>query len=208
MHKYTEEERAFLKEFVPGHSHLEITEEFKRRFSCEITVGQIASSIKRYNLNTGRTGRFPKGNIPVNKGTHPPTVGRMGETQFKKGHLPHNTKPLGYERISKDGYIEIKINENPDKNKGEKFFKAKHHIVWEKVNGKIPKGYIVIFLDGNPLNCAIENLALISRAEHLQMIRRNLRSDIPEFTKTGVLIAKASILTKAKAKRKRDRNDS
>ena len=127
----------------------------------------------------------------------------MGETQFKKGNLPHNTKPLGYERISKDGYIEIKINENPDKNKGEKFFRAKHHIVWEKANGKIPKGYIVIFLDGNPLNCAIENLALISRSEHLQMIRRNLRSEVPEFTKTGVLIARAGVLTKAKAKRKR-----
>ena len=68
IHKYTEEEKAYLREFVPGHSHKEITEEFNRRFSADITVGQIKGSIKRYNLNTGRTGRFEKGHITHNKG--------------------------------------------------------------------------------------------------------------------------------------------
>ncbi len=204
-HKYSEEERAFLREFVPGHSHKEITEEFNRNFSANITVTQIASSIKRYNLNTGRTGRFEKGHEPANKGTHPKSVGRMIETQFKKGNLPHNTKPMGYERITRDGYIEVKVSERPNRKTGERNFIPKHRLIWEQINGPIPKGYIVIFLDGNSLNCVIENLALISRAEHLQMTRKGLRSEIPQFTETGVLIARASVIANEKNKRKKEK---
>ena len=203
MHKYSEEERAFLRWFVPGHSHKEITEEFNRRFCTNITVSQIAGSIKRYNLNTGRTGRFEKGNIPANKGTHPQTVGRMAETQFKKGQLPHNTKPMGYERVTKDGYIEVKIAERPNRNTGEKNFKAKHHLIWEEINGPVPKGYILIFLDGNPKNCVLENISLVSRAEHLQMTRQKLRSTVPQLTETGVLIARASVLSKKQQNKRR-----
>lgn len=206
MHKYTQEEKDFLREFVSGHSHKEITEEFNRRFKQNISVSQIKGSIKRYGLNTGRTGRFEKGQIPHNKGTHPPTVGRMGETQFKKGHAPHNTKPLGYERISKDGYIEVKVCEKPDKSKGEKFFKAKHRIVWEQVHGKIPKGHNIVFLDGDKLNCDISNLALVNRAEHLAMTRLKLRTDVSKFTETGVLIARAEVLKNKKIKERRKNN--
>lgn len=203
MHKYTQEEKEFLREYVPGHSHKEITEEFNRRFSENITVSQIRGSIKRYGLNTGRTGRFEKGQIPHNKGTHPPTVGRMAETQFKKGNSPHNTKPLGYERLSKDGYIEIKVCENPDKSKGEKHFKAKHRIVWEQVHGEIPKGHNIVFLDGDKLNCDISNLALVNRAEHLAMTRLKLRTDKQELTETGVLIARLSVLGNKRKKEKK-----
>ena len=203
IHKYTEEEKEFLRKFVPGHSHKEITEEFNRKFAENLTVSQIKGSIKRYGLNTGRTGRFEKGQIPHNKGTHPPTVGRMGETQFKMGHTPHNTKPLGYERISKDGYIEVKVCEKPDKSKGEKFFKAKHRIVWEEKNGEIPKNHLIIFLDGNPLNCDINNLALINRAEHLAMTRLKLRTNVSKLTETGVLIARAEVLKNKKINERR-----
>lgn len=200
-HKYTEEEHAFLRSYVPGHTYQEIIAEYNSRFTEPITASRLSSYIGNHKINTGKTGRFEKGHIPANKGTHPKTVGRMGETQYKKGNLPHNTKPIGYERITKNGYIEVKIAERPNRKTGEKNFKAKHHLVWEKVNGPVPKGYILIFLDGNPKNYDIENLALISRAEHLQMIRQNLRSNVPEFTETGMLIARASVLSK-KAKEK------
>lgn len=129
----------------------------------------------------------------------------MSETQFKKGQLPHNTKPMGYERITKDGYIEVKIAERPNRKTGEKNFILKHRLIWEQTNGPIPKGYNVIFLDGNPLNCVIENLAIISKAEHLQMTRKNLRSEIPQFTETGILIARAGVIASEKLKRKKEK---
>ena len=208
IHKYTEEEKAFLAEFVPGHSHKEITEEFNQRFLTHITVGQIASSIKRYGLNTGRTGQFQKGHIPANKGTHPKTVGRMGETQYKKDNLPHTTKPIGYERISKDGYIEVKIAMRRSDTGNKNNFVAKHRLIWEQANGPIPNDCKVIFLDGNKRNFAIENLALVTNAENLELTRNGLRSENLSLAETGLLVAKSIVKTREAKKRKKENKNA
>lgn len=205
-HKYTAEENAFLREFIPGHTYKEIAEAYNEKFNEPITVSRVKGYMGNHKINNGLTGRFEKGHIPANKGTHPPTVGRMAETQFKKGNLPHNTKPLGYERITKDGYIEVKVRERPDKeNKIWSCFELKHRFVWRQAHGPIPKGHDITFLDGDKQNCSLENLALISNAENLQMMRKGLRSETPELTKTGILIAKAGIAS-ANAKRKGKQN--
>ena len=72
-------------------------------------------------------------------------------------------------------------------------WKLKHRLNWEKVHGEIPKGRKIIFLDGNRLNCDVNNLAMVTHAEHVEMQRRNLRSEHPEMTETGVLIAKINV---------------
>ena len=195
-HRYTQEERDFLRKFIPGHTLKEIVAEYNARFEDQITESRVKGYMANHKLNNGLTGRFKKGHIPANKGTHPPTRGRMAETQFKRGHLPHNTKPIGYERISKDGYTEVKVKMRPSNPKCNDNFKLKHRLVWEKEYGPIPEGHIVIFLDGDKGNFDISNLALISRDEHAQMAKQGLRSTIPEVTKTGVLIAKLSIKRK------------
>lgn len=43
-----------------------------------------------------------------------------------------------------------------------------HHVVWEEHNGPIPAGHKVCFKDGNHLNCAIENLELLSNSEQVR----------------------------------------
>lgn len=193
MHKYTDEERAFLREFVPGHSHKEITEEFNSRFPEKVTVGQIKGSIKRYGLNTGRTGRFEKGHATHNKGKKGVCAKGCEKTWFEKGRLPHNTKPIGYERVTRDGYIEVKVAMRPGDTENGHNFVPKHRLVWEEVNGPIPKGHKIIFLDGDKENCTIENLAIVTCAEQLEITRKGLRSDVREFTKTGILIARAGV---------------
>lgn len=40
-----------------------------------------------------------------------------------------------------------------------------HRWLWEQHHGKIPKSYVVVFRDGNKLNCTIENLACMSKSE-------------------------------------------
>lgn len=42
----------------------------------------------------------------------------------------------------------------------------RHRRLWEEHNGPIPKGYVVKFIDGNPMNAEIENLRCISRSQH------------------------------------------
>ncbi len=201
MRRYTEAEKKFLYEFVPGHSYKEIKDAFDAKFSEPISTGQIKSFIGNNKLNTGRTGRFEKGNVPHNKGTHPPTVGRMGETQFKNGHLPHNTKPIGYERITRDGYIEVKIKMRPSGPNCNDNFILKQRLVWEQIYGSIPDGHKITFLDGDKTNCNIENLILVSNEELLEANRKRLLSIHPSLNGTGILIAKTSIAIRKVRKR-------
>ena len=203
-HKYTEDEHEFLQSFIPGHTYKEIVAEYNKRFLDRITESRLKGYMSNHKIKNGLTGRFKKGQVPYNKGKKGVCAKGCEKTWFTKGNLPPNTKPVGYERITKDGYIEVKIKIRPSKPNCNDNFKAKHHIVWEEAYGEIPKGYKLIFLDGNKQNCSLENLALITNAEHLQMTRYGLRSEIAQITKTGVLIARASVtLQKAKKKRKK-----
>ena len=78
---------------------------------------------------------------------------------FQKGLVPHNSKYDGYERIGKDGFIEVRISHGK--------FVLKHRYEWEKVNGKIPPNHILRCVDGNQLNTDPSNWKLISRAENM-----------------------------------------
>ena len=201
-HKYTEEEHSFLREFIPGHSYKEIIAAYNKRFDDTMTETRLKGYMANHKIQNGLTGRFKKGKVPYHKGKKGICSPGCEKTWFKKGNLPHTTKPVGYERITKDGYIEVKIKMRPSHPDCNDNFKAKHRIVWEEANGPIPKGYKLTFLDGNKQNCSLENLALITNAEHLQMVRQGLRSSNPQITETGILIAKAGVASQ-KAKRKR-----
>ncbi len=203
-HRYTEEEHEFLRNFIPGHTYKEIVAAYNQKFSEPITESRVKGYMANHKIKNGLTGRFKKGNIPFNKGKKGVCAKGCEKTWFTNGHLPHNTKPIGYERITKDGYTEVKIKMRPSRAGCGDNFKGKHHIVWEKAYGPVPKGYKITFLDGNKKNCVLENLALITNAEHLQMTRRGLRSEIPQITETGILIARAGIASQ-KAKKKNNR---
>jgi hypothetical protein len=106
------------------------------------------------------------------------------KTVYKKNthELPVNT-----ERIRRSGYIFIKVSMTGPK---EMRWQEKHHWIWEQANGKIPEGMHIIFLDRNPLNCTLENLAMISRAENLIMSQYGLHTDNPEATLAGIAVVK------------------
>lgn len=65
-----------------------------------------------------------------------------------------------------------------------------HRLVWEKHNGSIPNGYIVHHKDEDKLNWDIDNLELMSRADHVDAHREILgRKGIKVIaTKDGVEI--------------------
>lgn len=116
------------------------------------------------------SGSFKKGHIPWNKGV----TGYMGanRTSFKTGNLPHNTRKLYSERVNKDGLIEIKVDTNK--------WISKHRYIWEQYHKReVPKGKVVIFLDGDNRNFDVDNLKLISRGALLILNRqyRNILKD-------------------------------
>lgn len=194
-HEYTQEERAFIERYVPGHSYADIQKAFNEKFGWEISIGQIKSYIGNHHLNTGRTGCFEKGHIPMNKGKKMPeeVYEKVKRTMFKKGNMPKQYRPVGSERVDKDGYIVVKIKD-PD------VWVPKHRHIWESKHGSIPSGHIVIFKDGNNRNFDIDNLLMISRAENLIMNHTGLNSCDAELKETAVNIAKLKIKT-SKAKK-------
>jgi hypothetical protein len=137
---------------------------FSERFGRNVSPVNLHALRKRKGWKTGRTGCFPKGHEPFNKGKPHPTRGRAAETQFKKGGLPHNTKWLGHERVSKDGYVELSIAEtNPHTGYGRRYV-LKHRHMWEQANGPIPENHALKCLDGNKQNCDPSNWEAVPRA--------------------------------------------
>lgn len=183
MHKYSEEEKTFMREFIPGHKYIEIQSAFIKKFGWDIKVSQIKSYMANNKINSGTKGYFPKGHVPANKGTK---GGGWEPTQFKKGSIPPNRLPIGSERIdSKDGYVYVKIQDGHlNKN-----WKQKHVLIWEQHNGLVPKGHNVIFGDRNNRNFEPNNLILVTKQQMLVLNRHKLIQNDAELTKTGLIIA-------------------
>jgi hypothetical protein len=127
--------------------------------------------------NIGAQSRFPKGHVPANKGLRRPgyAPGRMKETQFQKGVRQGVAvrlyKPVGTERISKDGYLERKANDDmPLQSR----WRAVHLIEWEKANGPLPKGYAICFVNGDKTDRRLDNYGLISRGDLSPALKRTI----------------------------------
>ena len=97
--------------------------------------------------------------------------------QFKKGATNHSLA-VDSETISKNGYTLIKVAE-PNT------WKYKKIVIWEKVNGKVPKDFILTLIDSNLNNVVIENLELISRVE-LLIRNKNGYNAAPEELKPAI----------------------
>ena len=189
MHRYSEEQKEFIITNNYGKYSKELAEMFNQYFNTNITAKEIAYFRKNNKLKSGLTGQFKKGNVPHNKYKKQveymskEAIERTKKTRFKKGNKPKNYRPVGSERITKDGYIEVKV---ADPNKWE----TKNKIIYKQYYGDIPKGHKVIYADGNKLNNDINNLILVSDNEELIMNKHKLRTENIELTKTGYLIAK------------------
>lgn len=175
--KWTQEEIDILSSLYPNHYAREIAGILGRGISsihCKAQSLGLESSrekIQRTGYEASKSpasiaARFKNGSVPLNKGkkVSPEIYAKMQPTMFKKGHSPVNHREVGSERINVDGYIEIKVAE-PNR------WRLKHRVIWEQVNGTIPRGYNVQFKNHNPQDCRIENLYLISKAE--QMAKEN-----------------------------------
>ena len=81
-HKWSNEERSYLKEICYDRSYKEIAMLTSDKFNYGFTPQKIKSAIQRYGLTTGRN------------------------SYFEKGHISESRKPIGSERrVNKDGYV-------------------------------------------------------------------------------------------------------
>lgn len=164
-------------------------------FKDEEFLKQTQDRINKNLAEAGKKHRFKKRQEPPNKGKKmdPKLYRRIKHTFFQKGHNPHNTKEDGDISVRKSKgrpYKWIRIAENE--------WKLYHRVVWEQRHGKIPKGYNVVFKDGNTLHCAIENLELISDEENMK--RNTIHNYPPELKQTLRLQSKIKRIINQKEK--------
>lgn len=200
--RYTQEQKNFVRDNVIN-TEQTLVDMFNAKFGTNISISNLANLKHRLKIKSGLVGgQFVKGHIAHNKGKKwadymtDESQANSSKTTYKKGNIPHNHRPVGSERLSKDGYIEVKVAE-PNK------WKFKHRIIWEQANGEVPKGYKMAFLDGDRQNISLDNLTILPLNEQLIMNGNKLFSTNAEITRTGLLIAKLTQKSKQIMKSRR-----
>lgn len=145
-----------------------------------------------YQSEKTKQSRFKKGVQVWNAGLKGWQAGGNSiNTQFKKGNKPKNTKYNGAERISKDGYVEMRISENK--------WVLKHRYIYEQHHKvKLESNQYVSFIDGNKTNLDINNLQLISRAE--MMLKNTIHQYPTELKESIKLVNKVNKIINEKYK--------
>lgn len=161
---YSAEELAWIEAHsaMPRRAlHQAFVEKFGRD---DVSQANLHALCKRNRWLTGRTGQFTPGQEAWNLGRKMPFHPNSARTRFKKGNRPHNTKYLGHERVSVDGYVEVSIDETNPHTGFERRYVLKHRYLWEQQNGPLSEGYALKCLDGNKLNTDPSNWEAVPRA--------------------------------------------
>lgn len=143
----------------------DIATAFRQSFpDAPATEAQLLAFRKRQRINSGRTGRFEKGNPSHNKGRKGYCPPGSQKGHFKKGQTPHTFKGAGHESIDpKDGYVWLIVAEtNPHTGAATRRV-MKHRWLWEQANGPVPEGYALKCLDGDRTNTDPSNWEPVKR---------------------------------------------
>ncbi len=193
---FPEEVAQFILSNYKGTGHQDMADRLNAKFGTDYTKDQIKAYYANHHLNSGLTGHFQPGQEPPNKGKKGVCATGCERTWFQKGHTPWNKLPVGIELVKADGYLWRKMGE------GAREWRQVHVLNWEAVHGTIPKGYHLTFLDGDKLNCDLENLELVSCEENLELNRSGLRDSRPEVTKAAIALAKVKVAAEKRRKGK------
>lgn len=182
---WTREELDYLRRYYATDDREDLTGMLDRTWP---SISQMAHKLGLYREPARRRGgQFKPGQEPWNKGMRGVNFGGKA-TQFKKGHLGGNAainrKPIGTYRLSKDGYLEQKVNDDMPL---QRRWKAVHRIVWEAHHGPIPEGCIVAFKPGQHTTqldlITPDRLECITRQENM---RRNSSARYPAEVRSAI----------------------
>ena len=86
-------------------------------------------------------------------------------TQIRRSHGGGRPKrPVGFERVGKDGYILVKVREEPTVAQSKDNWRFKHWIAWEEANGReVPPDHVIYFVNGDIRDFRPENLICVHR---------------------------------------------
>jgi hypothetical protein len=185
------EEAEFIAEAYRSMTLPQVVEAVNERFGLNRTVNGMKQYVFHAGIRSGRTGQIAPGAPAWNKGKK--GVNGKSNTTFKKGNRPPLTRPLFFERVGKDGEIQIKVGE-----RGRAFI-SKARYLWEQKHGPLPKGQIVRFLDGDNRNFADDNLVAVTRRLHAALNKGDIGRLPRELKRPRFLATKLEVMAKVAA---------
>lgn len=132
----------------------DICDEIKKQYGVEIKKGTISQALRRKGISV-------KSNWDKSMTKKITEKSRLFKLKYNIGDEVIRKDKNGRTRI----YVKVKDDEGSYDN-----WKQKSYIVWESVNGKVPKDHVLIFLDGNGLNNDITNLKCVSNAVFREIV--------------------------------------
>lgn len=165
--KWQEEELKILRDCYPIGG---------RRYTLKVlaaegydrTLKAIAAKAKKEGIRTNGDGRYQPGHVPANKGKsmNRATRKKVSRTWFEKSHLPATTLHDGAITKRRDNRGVYNYHIRIAKGKWE--YLSRH--LWKQAHGPIPRNRVITYKDGDPMNCVLENLEMISRQENLRRL--------------------------------------
>jgi hypothetical protein len=170
MRPFRTSEQKYIREHYGCISISQIASHLGRRKSVVMahikTMGLELTTEQRERMRA--LSKFKAGQPSYNKGK----AGKPNSTSFKAGNKPANAMH--------DGAITIrhKQGEKPYKyyRVGASKWVLLHRYIWEQANGPIPQQNVIRFIDGDTMNTDLQNLQLITLAEHAKLNQNREKS--------------------------------
>lgn len=183
---WTQEEIDYLKEVFKNRTYTTATIEFRKKYSNR-TVNSVRTKAKELLL---------KSSPEALEKQKQEFIERSKPTRFKKGQRAINHEEVGTVKFrhhnKSTSYFWIKTQDTGqpryDWEPCQRYFYKKYH-------GEIPKGYKVVFLDGDQSNFSKENLMLATNEEFGHARKYFKEKDI-EQSRAGVLISRIELAIK------------
>lgn len=188
---YTAEQQGFLRDNCKRMSRRELADSFNTRFGTNKTVRGITSYCNRRGWNSANDGRYKHGN-------HAWATG-LSKDDFKAHYTDDS-----YERM-----VNARKESNKKLHLGDEVIRHgvpmivtsldysipyasrltfKRRYVWEQAHGKIPPWHRIIHLDGDPMNCELDNLYCVPDKFIPTLNKNHWLTDDRDHTLTAVML--------------------
>ncbi len=167
----------------------ELTESFNARFGTKKSVLSIKSYCNLRGWNADSDGRFQKGNRSWQTG--------LSKEEFRSHYTADTFRTLVSsmadanrkwrvgDEIMRHG-IPMIVTSDDYALKFWQRLTPKRRYVWEQAHGSIPPGHRIIHLDGNPMNCELDNLCCIPDRFVPLLNKNHWLTDSREHTLTAI----------------------
>lgn len=161
---FSEEEKEFVKKYYPDHGPEKTTEMLNEIFNTNRVVNSVkhlANSKLGLKLNNNLRQELIKSRVKNMRTARSRDVGSVRKYTKKNGHTEYR----------------IKVSDGQ--------WKIAGLVIWEKEYGPVPKGYRVIYLNGDSSDFNLDNLYLASDKLAYQVVsNKHYQTKNPEITKS------------------------